>query len=1041
MNDDKLKKISELLNSLSITKENRIEIESEINNIINEYEDMIDYIQNNLNNIVDKKTIEIKNMETLLRSSLDSPADMIILGIDKEYNYLFFNNAHKEIMKKTYGKDINTGMNLMDCITSEIDINNSKANYSLALSGVSHSTVQEFGDRELSYYESLYNPIYNDKKEIIGVTAFARNITERMESIKKLSDSEEKLRLVLDSTASGIYAIDENDICTYVNKSTLQLLGYDSENEILGKNMHLLTHHSHEDGSPYLFEDCFLLKSLETDGVIRKDDIIWRKDGTFFPVAYSSSQQIKDGKVVGTVVSFKDISERVNLIRSLRLEHAKSQKYLDIAGVMLMVLDSNGNVTLINKKGCEILEADEKDIIGKNWFESFIPENLVDIVKAVFKDSINKTIGRKNHFENEIITTKGNKRIMSWYNSVIFDGDEKIIGVISSGEDITDKRLNEIALYDSNERFETLFNKAPFGYQSLDINGYLREVNNTWVDILGYKKEEVIGKWFGDFLVPEYRERFKERFEIFKKQGKIQSEFKMFHKNGSILFIQFEGLIGYDDKNQFVQTYCNLNDITKKREVEEKLALSESSLKLAQKIAKIGSWELNLEENYIRASEEAFNIYELESDNDNGIIELSIIQEMVCIEDRPKLDKELEELINNNKPYNINFKLKTGKGNIKYINSRASLFTDSEGHPVKIIGIINDITDIKNKELELEYLSQRDYLTNLYNRRYYFEKFRELDKPMYYPLGVMILDLNGLKIFNDAFGHAQGDIVLKTLGDVLTNSFNKDTIISRFGGDEFAILIPNTSSEELQNYKEMILNKVKLKKVENIEISVAIGYEVKTKIDEEIDEVQKSAENRMYRHKTIVGSNVRSKAINAILQTLTEKFETEKRHSMEVSRLCKKIGVELHLNKDDLQELAQAGLFHDIGKISVPDIVLNKPGKLSDEEFEIIKSHAEIGYQILRAADEYSDLAIHALHHHERWDGKGYPSGMKGEDIPLFSRIICIADAYEAMTSDRPYRDKLSKEYALSEIIKYSGSQFDPIIAKIFVEKVLKKSK
>jgi len=300
-----------------------------------------------------------------------------------------------------------------------------------------------------------------------------------------------------------------------------------------------------------------------------------------------------------------------------------------------------------------------------------------------------------------------------------------------------------------------------------------------------------------------------------------------------------------------------------------------------------------------------------------------------------------------------------------------------------------------------------------------------------------MFDVNGLKIINDAFGHQAGDEALKMLGNVLKELFEEKDVISRIGGDEFAALVPNTTPEKLQKYKESILSSVKINQIMNIELSLAVGYELKTKTIEEIDDLQKLAENRMYAHKSVEGSSVRSKAINAILLTLTDKYETERRHSSEVCHLCKLIGIELKLKEDELKGLEQAGLFHDIGKISIPDIILNKPGKLSIEEFDTIKSHTQVGYQILRAADEYSDLAIHALHHHERWDGNGYPSGLKAESIPLFSRIICIVDSYEAMTADRPYRNKMSQEYAIAEIIRCSGTQFDPRIARLFVEKVL----
>jgi diguanylate cyclase (GGDEF)-like protein/PAS domain S-box-containing protein len=364
---------------------------------------------------------------------------------------------------------------------------------------------------------------------------------------------------------------------------------------------------------------------------------------------------------------------------------------------------------------------------------------------------------------------------------------------------------------------------------------------------------------------------------------------------------------------------------------------------------------------------------------------------------------------------------------------------DSLGRFVGHFGNQQDVTTRIREQREIEYLSNHDYLTGLMNRRYYFEQFKQLDKPENYPLGIMMFDVNGLKIVNDAFGHAIGDIALQKIGNVLKETFKQKTIISRIGGDEFAVLLPNISLELLQQYKDQLKLEVNKQKIENIELSLAIGYELKKSIEENCDEILKLAENRMYRHKSIEGSSIRKRAISAILQTLTEKYDTEREHSERVSHLCRLVGQQLKLREDELNGLEQAGMFHDIGKISIPDSILDKPGRLTDEEYDIIKTHTEVGYQILRAADEYSDLAIHALHHHERWDGKGYPSGLKGKDIPLFSRIIGVADAYEAMTAVRLYRPKMSKENAISEIKKYSGTQFDPKIASVFVEEVLTK--
>jgi HD-GYP domain-containing protein (c-di-GMP phosphodiesterase class II) len=150
-----------------------------------------------------------------------------------------------------------------------------------------------------------------------------------------------------------------------------------------------------------------------------------------------------------------------------------------------------------------------------------------------------------------------------------------------------------------------------------------------------------------------------------------------------------------------------------------------------------------------------------------------------------------------------------------------------------------------------------------------------------------------------------------------------------------------------------------------------------------------------------------------------------------------KMGEVLDFDKEDMDELSYAAVLHDIGKIAIPDAILGKPAKLTEEEFEIMKTHTTKGYEILKSADQYTDLAKYALTHHEKFDGTGYPNGTKGEDIPLISRIIAIADAYEAMTADRPYRKAQPLSFALDQLNKYKGKQFDPKLVDLFVDKVI----
>jgi HD-GYP domain-containing protein (c-di-GMP phosphodiesterase class II) len=233
--------------------------------------------------------------------------------------------------------------------------------------------------------------------------------------------------------------------------------------------------------------------------------------------------------------------------------------------------------------------------------------------------------------------------------------------------------------------------------------------------------------------------------------------------------------------------------------------------------------------------------------------------------------------------------------------------------------------------------------------------------------------------------------------------------------------------------KDSLKIKIQALKIHHVPLSIAIGYEIKSNLESNSKDTIKIAENIMYKRKLVEGRSMRNHAIQGILKTLTDKYIDEKTHSERVSQICQAIGNAMGMNKDDVQELKMAGLLHDIGKISIPDAILDKTSSLTQDEYAIIKTHPEISYQILRAADEYSDLATYALSHHERFDGKGYPKGLKGEKIPLFSRIIAVADAYEAMTANRPYRKALSSSFAQSELQKNANTQFDGSIVTVFL--------
>ncbi|MBZ9633803.1 HD domain-containing phosphohydrolase [Clostridium sp. FP1] len=356
-----------------------------------------------------------------------------------------------------------------------------------------------------------------------------------------------------------------------------------------------------------------------------------------------------------------------------------------------------------------------------------------------------------------------------------------------------------------------------------------------------------------------------------------------------------------------------------------------------------------------------------------------------------------------------------------------------------VVGIIRDITKRKQMEQKLESLGYQDQLTGLYNRRFFEKEVERLDLEENLPLTIVMADVNGLKLVNDSFGHAVGDGLLKVVAEVILRGCRAFDIVARLGGDEFVILLCKTDIYETEQIIKKIQTIAQEEKVGSVDISVSFGYATKNSMSEKTQEVFKKAEDHMYKRKIFEGPSMRGKTINTIIKTLHEKNKREEQHSHRVSSLCESMGRAIGLNEVGINELKTVGLLHDIGKIAIDENILNKPGKLDEGERDEIERHPEIGYRILSTVNDMSEMAEYILAHHEKLDGSGYPKGLEGEKIPLQSRIIAIADAYDAMTSERSYRSALSEEIAVAELQKYAGTQFDAELIEVFVEKVLGK--
>ena len=367
------------------------------------------------------------------------------------------------------------------------------------------------------------------------------------------------------------------------------------------------------------------------------------------------------------------------------------------------------------------------------------------------------------------------------------------------------------------------------------------------------------------------------------------------------------------------------------------------------------------------------------------------------------------------------------------VEDSAAPIKDQDGQITGVVIVFRDFSDKKEKQEQIEYLSFHDHLTGLYNRRYFDEELKRLNTPRNLPLSLLIFDVNGLKLTNDAFGHIAGDRLLKKVAQTMQEISRSDDIIARIGGDEFVILLPQTEIQEAKELAKRINTALSHEHLEAGHISISSGWSVKSTADEEITDVFKTAENKMYQYKISERNSTRNEAIRFIMKTLYEKLPREQKHSERVSQISGLIGAAMDMTNEEINELKTAGALHDIGKIAIGNEILDKVEELSDFEWLEIRRHPEISYSILSSLNDYAPLANIILVHHERYDGKGYPKGLTGQQIPLPARIIAIADAYDAMTYGRPYKEPLSAEAAVQEIINGKGTQFDPEIADIFL--------
>ncbi len=625
-----------------------------------------------------------------------------------------------------------------------------------------------------------------------------------------------------------------------------------------------------------------------------------------------------------------------------------------------------------------------------------------------------------------------------------------------------------VAVQDLTERLQTqavLQSERTFSAAVLDTVGALVAVmdrqgtivrfNKACEALTGYSEAEVLGRHVGDlFLLPEELSGVRRMFErlcagIFP----CAHENLWVAKDGSRHQISWSNTAMLDAAGQVEFVIATGIDVTEQRQMEASLAAAQHNYQAIFENALEGIFQTTAEGRFLAVNPALAALYGYDFPEDLKE-HLTDVRHQLYANPRDR-ERFAEAMHSDGTVSGFEVEVMRKDGSLIWIAERARTVCDPQGTLLYYEGTVQDITARKRLEAERENLleeavarAERDPLTGLLNHRTFHKQLgEEADRAQRtgQPLTIAVMDLDNFKFFNDAYGHASGDDVLRQVSEALAGACRSYDTLARFGGDEFAILMPNTppslGADLARRLRERVAGIGYCPPGYDTTIPLGLSVGVATLPEDAPTRLEalNLADTRLLRAKTGEGEDEMAATLRASLMSSVSGFSMldalvaavdnkdryTRHHSEDVMTLCLQIADEMAMDAESRHTLAVAALLHDVGKIGVPDRILRKPGSLNDDEFGAVQQHPMMGAIIVGAVAGLEDTLDCVRHHHERWDGDGYPFGLAGEAIPLLARVMAVADAYSAMTMDRPYRKAKGEAQALDILLAGAGAQWD----------------
>ncbi len=612
----------------------------------------------------------------------------------------------------------------------------------------------------------------------------------------------------------------------------------------------------------------------------------------------------------------------------------------------------------------------------------------------------------------------------------LVDGNGTLTGVVETALDISQQKLQEQQLKKSQEHYHLIAENTVEAILVLQ-GEQIKYFNQAAVDLLGYPQGELLSEEVKTIIHPQDRMLVENRY-----QGRMQGEevpsryeVRIITPQGETRWVEIKAvLIEWEDEPAILSFLTDITDRIKSEEDlnRQKMYLEALFTNSPEAIALLDREKhiMNINRKFTELF--GYSLKEVKGKN---------IDDLLCSSQEKEQARLLSEITMQGE--NVQERV------VRYAKDGQPINVSVKGVPifisgdiVGIYGIYSDISEQKHYEEQLRYFSFHDSLTGLYNRTFFEEELHRLEKSREYPIAFLSADLDGLKLINDTMGHQVGDVFLKNCAHIIKTSLRREDILARVGGDEFAALLIRTGEEEVKKIAQRIRERIEEFNREHPEkpLSISLGYAVAPSSDFPLEDAYRQSDDRMYQDKLLQSTKIKSQIVETLLRTLSSKDSLDQGHAERLEELSRKMGHKLNLDSRQLNNLSLLSQVHDLGKVSIPEEILFKEDSLTREEWDIIRQHSEKGYRIALSSPDLAGVAELILKHHERWDGQGYPLGLRENEIPVECRILNIVDAYDAMTSTTPYRQAMPHHEAVKEIKAQAGKQFDPYLAKIFLE-------